>query len=152
MNNSIPTLVKTKDTADAAIDGLFGGMLAGLLMGLVIILAGILAGESPADLLGRFATGQTATPLAGSFVHLAVSSVYGVIFSLIVKVLPKRWLSVSPGWLVGLAYGALLLALAEGVLLPGLRSPLGELPWWVLAAGHAVYGLVLGVRTYPKKG
>jgi len=151
MQNHIPALAKTKDAGDAAIDGLFAGMLAGLLMELTIILAGLLAGETLTAVLERFATGQTVNPLAGSLAHLAVSSVYGVIFSLLIHELPRRWVGFWPGWLAGLLYGALLLLLAVSVLLPGLQSPLVELPWWVLAAGNAVYGLVLGFSTYPKR-
>ena len=151
MHSQISTLEKPKDAGEAAIDGLLGGMFAGLLMGLTILLTGLLAGETPTSVMERFTTGQAATPLSGSFAHLAVSSVYGVVFSVLVYGLPRRWLSIVPGWLAGLLYAALLLLLAVSVLLPGLQSPLNQLPLWVLAAGHAVYGVVLGQRVYPQK-
>jgi hypothetical protein len=82
--------------------------------------------------------------------HLAVSGVYGVGFSLLAGGIPRRIREQIPGWLVGLAYGALLLALAVNLLLPGLRSALGEQQLWIIGLGHAVYGIVLGIKAYPK--
>jgi hypothetical protein len=146
MGESNSILVRKSTASDAAIDGLFAGLIAGIFMILVIILGGLLAGEPPAEVLGRFSTGQAATPLAGGLLHLAVSGIYGVVFSLLVHWMPLGLRKRLPGWLVGLVYGALLLGLAVGVLLPGLRSPLAELPLWVLALGHGAYGLVLGLR------
>jgi hypothetical protein len=150
INKPVSTLVKTRDAGDAAIDGLFGGLLAGLFMAFVLVLAGLLAGEAPLTVLERFSTGQSSNPLAGSLLHLAVSSIYGLIFSLLVNSLPRRWLQVLPGWLAGVLFAMLLFLLAQSTLLPALRSPLSELPWWVMASGHLVYGLVLGGRAYPK--
>jgi hypothetical protein len=146
MSETKSPLIRKASTSDAVIDGLFAGLIAGVLMILVIILVGLLSGESPAGVLVRFSTGQTASPLAGGLLHLAVSGIYGGVFSLLVHWLPSGLRSRLPGWLAGLIYGVLLLGLAVTVLLPGLRSPLVELPWWTLGLGHIVYGLVLGMR------
>jgi hypothetical protein len=141
---------KDKTTGEAAVDGLLGGLIAGVLMILIFILAGLIAGETPAGVLERFATQESSTPLMGGLVHLAVSGIYGVIFSLLVFWLPVSILRCVPGWLCGLFYSFLLLVLAVNVILPGLRSPLQEMPLPTLAVGHLVYGLVLGRRVYPE--
>jgi len=150
MMEAQPIVIKSKSFEDAAIDGLFGGLIAGVLMILVLILAGLVTGDAPASVLARFHTGQAANPWSGSLIHLAVSGIYGVIFSLLVFLTPGKLIARLPGWLVGLVYGLLLLALALNVLLPGLRSALQEMPWGVLAVGHLVYGLTLGWRVYPE--
>ena len=150
MINSKPIRARARPASDAAIDGLFAGLAAGLLMGIVVILGGLLVGESPAAVLERFSTGHTTTPLSGGLMHLAVSVVYGIVFGLLAHALPSRVLRRLPGWLAGLLYGLLLLAVAVGALLPGLNSPLLEIPLWILALGHAVYGLVLGWRAYER--
>lgn len=138
--------MKAKIASDAAVDGLFAGLMAGVIMLLFLILAGLLIGEAPDDLLMRFATGQDPNPLTGGLIHLAVSGIYGGVFSLLIHALPNRLLDHLPGWLAGLLYGGALLLLAMNIILPGLRSPLQELPLGVLAAGHAVYGIILGWR------
>jgi hypothetical protein len=145
--NSKSASIKYDSLADRAIDGLFSGLLAGILMGVVMILGGILVGENPADLLQRFGTGSSPAPLQGGLIHLAVSGVYGVGFSLLFSAVPQRLRSRIPAWAAGLGYAVLLMVLAVNVILPGLHSALGELPVWVLAAGHTVYGLTLGWRT-----
>ena len=136
--------------ADRAIDGLFGGLLAGAVMGLVIILGWVLIGETPAVLLERSNPGQSITPVGGVLMHLAVSGVYGVGFSLLSSAIPRRLREQIPGWLAGLVYGGVLLSFAVNLLLPGLRSTLGEQPLWIIGLGHAVYGIVLGIRAYPE--
>jgi hypothetical protein len=143
---------KQVSIADRAIDGLFGGLAAGALMGVVMVLAGLLIGITPPEILQRFSSGQGDTPQAGALLHLSVSAVYGVIFSLLMSLLPPQAREIVPGWLAGLVYAGLLLALATGIILPGLRSPLGELPPWLLGLGHFVYGIVLGWRANPKSG
>ena len=146
MRETKSALIRKASASDAVIDGLFAGLIAGVLMILVIILGGLLSGESPASVLERFSTGQTASPLAGGLLHLAVSGIYGGFFSLLVQWMPAGLRRRLPGWLAGLIYGLLLLGLAVTVLLPGLRSPLVELPFWTLALGHLAYGLMLGLR------
>lgn len=141
---------KAQSASDAVIDGLMAGILAGVGMLGVIILAGLLAGISPADVLAKFGAGQTATPLTGVLVHLAVSGIYGAAFGMLINLLPVRLLGRVPGWLTGLVYGVILLFIGLGFLLPGLASPLAELPWWILGLGHGVYGLALGWRVIAR--
>ena len=81
--------------------------------------------------------------------HLAVSGIYGAIFGLLTYLMPRRLFVRTPGWLAGLIYSAVLLLVALGILLPGLISPLAELPTLSLALGHVAYGLVLGWRALP---
>jgi hypothetical protein len=125
-SDSIP--LKSQSLGEAASGGLINGLLAGAAMLAVLALGGLLTGEAPADLLARFSTGQTTTPAAGALLHLAVSGVYGAVFGLLIYLLPAAWLRRLPGWFSGLLYAAGLLLVAESVLLPGLESPLSELP------------------------
>jgi hypothetical protein len=145
--NSKYVSIKYDSPADRAIDGLFSGLLAGILMGVVMMLGGIVVGENPVDILQRFGTGQYSSPLQGVMIHLAVSGVYGVVFSLLYSAVPYRVRSRIPAWLAGLGYAMLLMVLAVNVILPGFNSALGELPVWVLGTGHAIYGIVLGWHT-----
>jgi hypothetical protein len=103
-------------------DAAIDGLFGGLIAGVLMILVLILTG---------LVTGDAPT-------------------SVLIFLTPGRLLARLPGWLVGLVYGLLLLALAMNVLLPGLRSALQEMPWGVLAVGHLVYGVVLGWRVYPE--
>jgi uncharacterized BrkB/YihY/UPF0761 family membrane protein len=141
---------KDRTLADRAIDGLFGGLLGGAVMVGVMVIAGMVIGENALHILERFGVGQATTPAAGAMNHLAVSAVYGVGFSLLTILLPRRTQQKIPAWLAGLIYGALLMLLAVNVILPGARSALAELPLWVIGVGHAVYGIVLGQWAFPR--
>lgn len=61
-----------------------------------------------------------------------------MVFSLLTTLIPWQIRERIPPRLVGLVYAALLLWLAVNILLPGLRSPLGERPMWVISLGHAI--------------
>lgn len=135
-------LVTDKTFGDSAVDGLLAGMAAGLVMAVVMAVVGLMQGEPVLTLLRRFAPGEEATALAGLLAHMAVSSVYGLVFALLRRSWPWR-----RGWpvpVVGLLYGIGLLLLAQTVLLRSSDLTLAELPAGVLVAGHVVYGLVLG--------
>jgi hypothetical protein len=143
----IPTSsISEKSFSDRVIDGLFGGLMAGLAMILVMVLTSLVFKQDPALMLASFSVGEVATPLNGMLVHLGVSGVYGAIFSILMSILPRAVRRMAPGWFAGLLYGALLLSIAIGLLLPGLQSPLADTPAGVLTAGHLIYGLVLGWR------
>jgi hypothetical protein len=75
---------------------------------------------------------------------VAVSAIYGLIFALLQRAMPRTWRVGALSVVAGIAYGLVLLALAQLVLLPSSASPLQALPPVVLAAGHVVYGLALG--------
>jgi hypothetical protein len=144
MMGSLITTDRTKNTSDVIIDGLFGGLAAGAVMAIMLGLTSFLINLAPVELFGRFSTGEIRAPITGLLLHLAVSSIYGAIFSLFAHWLPKALRRRLPAWLAGLIYATVLLFVALGVLIPGLQSPLSELPIWMLALAHAGYGLALG--------
>ena len=80
--------------------------------------------------------------------HLAVSSIYGMIYALVRRGARIDRLKL-PGWLAGLAYALMLWVVAVLVLLPAAKSLMLELPWVVFFCGHVAYGLVLGARQKP---
>jgi hypothetical protein len=73
--------------------------------------------------------------------------VYGVIWWLVLRVRQFQP-SLMTALVGGAAYGLLLEAAAQAILLPGSGSALGQLPMWQLALAHLVYGLVLGLLLY----
>lgn len=140
-----------KSTGDTAVNGLIAGILAGLSMTAYLVLAGLLNSISPAVMLGRFDPGMVGHWLTGTLAHLAVSAVYGVIFALLFAVVVRmRGPLLRFGWLLGLVYGLLLLALARGVLLPMTGSPLLQIGTVHLLIAHAIYGLLLGFEVSRK--
>jgi len=137
--------------SDTALDGLFGGLVAGLAMAVYLVIWGVLAGRGPGAVLGMFDPAMRGAALAGALTHLAVASVYGILFGLIWWVLRRPSLrrdsglrAAVPAWLVGAVYGLALLAVAKAVVLPAAGSPLGEIPTLHFALAHIVYGAVLG--------
>jgi hypothetical protein len=129
---------------DAAVSGLFGGLGAGALMAAFLALAGLLAGKGLGAYWSYFAIGEGAAPFQGLLAHLAVSGVYGILFSLGWRFAQGKRFSRVPGWMAGLVFGLLLWVLAQAVILPGTDSPLRLIPAGVLAVAHIVYGLALG--------
>jgi len=130
---------------DTAVDGLVAGILAGMSMAFYLVLTGLLTGLAPAVMLGRFDPGMSGGWLTGLLAHLAVSSIYGAIFALLLAAMV--WIRPSLvrfSWLMGLVYGLVLSAMARGVLLPMAGSPMLQISTVHLLIAHAVYGLVLG--------
>ena len=131
--------------SDWAIDGLIYGLAGGVAMFLGLAIFTLFSGGSPATLLERFSTNGSTTPLQGLLSHLAVSAIYGLLFGTLIWPVLRRFSSASwVGWLGGLAYAVFLLLLAQIAILPGVKSPLVQLPFWEWALGHGIYGLVLG--------
>jgi len=131
-------------TGDAAADGLLKGIVAGVVMVGYLVLMGLVVGEEPGTVLARFAPTGNTSVVTGTLVHLAVSAVYGALFGVGWHVARRRRLD-PPPWLAGLAYGVLLLAVAEAALLAGANSPLQEIPLVHFAAAHIIYGVSLGL-------
>ena len=128
-----------------AVDGLLYGLVGGMAMLVSLISFALLSGEAPRALLERFSAGDLTSPLQGVISHLAVSAIYGVLFGSLVWPVLRHFSSTKwMGWLGGLGYAVLLLALAQIAILPGVNSPLAQLPFWEWALGHGIYGLVLG--------
>lgn len=145
MSDAAQRTLRNKGVGDTAVDGLLAGILAGLVMAVYLILSGFFNGLSPAATLGRFDPSQQGGWLSGILAHLAVSAVYGVIFALLLALPVRRRPSLRHlGWLFGLAYGLILLALASGILLPVAGSPMLQFGTVHLALAHALYGVVLG--------
>jgi len=70
---------------------------------------------------------------------------YGLLFGALVWPVLRHFSSASwVGWFGGLAYAVVLLLLAQIAILPGVNSPLAQLPFWQWAFGHSIYGFVLG--------
>ena len=138
-------VVRQGTIGDLAVDGLFAGLGAGAAMAVYLVLAGLFAGVGPAEALARFSAVDGASALEGLLSHLAVSSMYGVLFGLLIYILSRRAGSLDRFLLVGLSYGVLLFLVAQYVVLPGTGSPLGETSVFHLAAAHILYGLVIGL-------
>lgn len=136
------TLPKRLHWGNVAVDGLIAGAIAGVPMLGYLLLT---SGAAPADLLNHFAANSlTPSPFIGLVGHLAVSAIYGMIFSLagrVLRISSRRILWVS----AGLVYGFSLFAVAEWVTLPALQSPLLDLPTVHWGAAHIIYGIVLGL-------
>lgn len=128
---------------DDIVDGLLRGAGAGLLMIAYVLLAGALTGESAAATLGRFDPASGGQALRGGLAHLATAAVYGAIFGAAWHAL-SPWRARLPGWLAGLAYSVLLLALANGVLLPWMAPALRGVPALHFFVAHLLYGILLG--------
>lgn len=128
---------------DAAVDGLLAGALAGALMAAYLVVVGLMQGEAMGAMLARFDPYAGVSPVVGLLTHLAVASVYGALFGLGWRVMARVWPQ-SLAWLAGLAYGLILLGLAQALLLPASASALRVIPLVHFAIAHAWYGLALG--------
>lgn len=136
-----------KSTGETAVDGLMAGMVAGLAMALVLALGGLFSGRQPLVTLGYFDPARVSNWLTGLLAHLAVSAIYGVVFTLLLRLV--GWIRpslLSQIWLWGLGYGLLLYGLASGVVFTAVANPLTQITAWQMGAAHLLYGLVLGLR------
>jgi hypothetical protein len=130
--------------SDTALDGLFGGLAGGVAMAAYLVIWGLMAGLGPGAVLGLFDARQAGVAMRGALTHLAVASVYGIVFGLIWWALQRGLRAIVPAWLVGIVYGLLLLLVARAVVLPAAGSALAEIPTLHFALAHAIYGAALG--------
>jgi uncharacterized membrane protein YagU involved in acid resistance len=131
---------------DAAVEGLLNGIFAGAVMAALVLAIQVLGGVAPLTALGYFDAGGNASPLVGLFTHVAVSGIYGVIFSLLMLMVGRMFgarMNFEMGLAFGIVYGALIFAMAEWIILPRTNSPLREMPVWAFGTAHLVYGIVL---------
>ena len=145
MTSKATSTYQQKSLGDTAVDGLLAGIGAGLVMALFLLLIGLLNGDSATAVFGRFDPGQNQQWLTGLVIHLAVSSIYGIVFGLLYLVLIRirpSWERLS--WLLGLAYGLLLYGVVQMALATGIDSGLVQFTAVTLLIAHAIYGLVLG--------
>ena len=133
--------------SELAVEGLFAGLLAGLAMAAWLAVTALIRVESLSDLFSGFYPAQAVTPLTGLLLHLAVSSVYGILFGLVWYLAsnlrhfaPSAWQAAASG----VGYGVVLFLLAWNILLPASASPLRQIPLWQFGFAHLVYGLILG--------
>ena len=135
-----------KSTGDTAVDGLVAGLAAGLAMALFLVLAGFISDRQPLVTLGYFDPARTGNWMTGLLAHLAVSAIYGVVFTLLLRLVV--WIRPSllrQVWLLGLGYGLLLYGLAAGVVLTAVTNHLTQIAAWQMGAAHLLFGLVLGL-------
>ncbi|MGW8226553.1 MAG: hypothetical protein ACWGOY_12500 [Anaerolineales bacterium] len=139
--------------SNLAVDGVIIGLLSGITMYVSLAALALFTGGTPVSLLERFSASGLTSPLQGLMSHLAVSAIYGALFGAVVWPVITRFTSHGwIGWIGGLTYGSFLFLLAQTAILPSINSPLGEIPNWQWALGHAVYGLVLGALFARKVG
>lgn len=131
--------------ADSVVDGLLHGMFAGSVMLALLVGMGNLLGKAPPALLSMLGAPDAASsPMQGALRHIAMSAVYGIVWSLLI-VLPVRRqrFAHSLNWrLVGVGYGVLLWSIALIVI--QYWTALSLLPWYALLIAHMVYGGTLG--------
>ena len=144
MIESKQLLYGERKLSDTALDGLFGGLAAGATMAVYLMLWDLVAGRGSGTVLGMFDPSERGVALTGALMHLALASVYGILFGLVWWALRRALHWSVPAWLAGAVYGLLLLAVAKVVVLPAAVSPLAEIPTLHFAVAHVTYGVVLG--------
>lgn len=148
MSNSQPLIRARSSIGDAAVDGLLNGVVAGVVMAIYLMVSGVLTGAGLAATLSAFDLGQGASPVRGALLHLAVAAIYGMVFSLIYRLI-ERGRSIGRGGsvIIGLAYGLLLWAITQIAFAAGINVALSSLPAVHFAIAHALFGIVLGWLT-----
>ncbi len=145
MTDGNKAMIREKTAGDVAVDGILAGVGAGVVSAVFLLVAGLVAGEGPGIVLARFDPALKGSALSGTLLHLGISAVYGALFATLYRPVVRRWPhALRLGWLLGLAYGFILLLLAEGTLQSGLNSGLMDVPAVQFAVFHLLYGLVLG--------
>ncbi|MCB0034158.1 MAG: hypothetical protein KDE51_09070 [Anaerolineales bacterium] len=139
--NTNPTTI-----GDTAVDGLLAGIGGGLLMMLFLIIATSFLSETPLTLLAKFDPSNGNSWLQGLLSHLAVSTIYGLLYAVGLVMLSFVWPAVKRlGWAIGLLFGLCLGLIGRGWLLPLTDSALLEIPAVLFMTAHLLYGLVLGI-------
>ncbi len=141
MENSSAHLKRQSSKSEMAVEGLFAGVLAGVAMLLYLLASGLLSGETAGIVLGRFSIQTPPNPLQGALLHLAVSTIYGMLFGIVYGLLGRR----LPAMGLALLYALAIYLLAILVLLPSAESPLLNITPVHFALAHLAYGLVLGL-------
>lgn len=135
-----------KGIGDTAIDGLLAGLGAGIVSFGFLLLAALLLGEKLQVIASRFDPRLEGDPFIGGLFHMAISTIYGVIFGLILSLIFQRRRRVSYlTWLLGLIYGLFLWLIAKTIFSTGLESQLATMPGNLFILFHLIYGLFLGI-------
>jgi hypothetical protein len=148
MDNSKSLLRAHSSIGDTAVDGLLHGVIAGVVMAIYLVLIGVMTGAGVAAMLSAFDLGQGTSPVRGALIHLAVSAIYGMAFSLLYRLI-GRGRSIGRGGSVisGVGYGLLLWLITQIAFAAGISVALNSLPALHLAVAHVIYGAALGWLT-----
>lgn len=145
MSNSQPLIRVRSSSGDAAVDGLLHGVGAGIVMVIYLIVIGVLTGAGLAATLSAFDLGQGTSPVRGALIHLAVAAIYGMLFSLIYRLIGHgRLIGRGGNVIIGLAYGLLMWLITQIAFATGINVALRSLPTVHFAVAHLAYGIVLG--------
>jgi hypothetical protein len=151
MTNSGQMARSNLTAGDAAVDGLFGGALAGIPMAVYAVVVWLLVDPGAGGKMGAFLAERDISFLNTLLLHLAISSVYGLVFSLGYNLFARAFSgSTRASILAGMGYGALLVALAHLVILPaGAGSQ--PLSFGLSVPAHLIYGTVLGYLVHRSR-
>ena len=145
MDNSKSLVRARSSIGDAAVDGLLNGAIAGVVMAIYLLVFGVAAGAGLAATLSALDLGQGTSPVRGALIHLAVAAIYGMVFSLIYRLLGHgRSIGRGGNVIIGLAYGLLLWLITQVAFVAGINVALSSLPTVHFAMAHALFGLTLG--------
>jgi hypothetical protein len=148
MSNSQPLIRARSSIGDAAVDGLLNGVVAGVAMAIYLVISGVLTGMGLVATLSAFDLGQGTSPVRGALIHLAMAAIYGIVFSLLYRLLGRRRsIGRSGNVMIGSAYGLLLWLITQIAFTAGINIALSSLPTVHLAVAHVIYGAVLGWLT-----
>jgi hypothetical protein len=135
---------KKKKISDLAVDGFIAGILSGMAMGVVLFLGEWILGGMAGEFLNLFSPFANYPLVSGGLVHLAVSSIYGLVFGLVVFLVYKILRGRLPLAVLGLVYGLVLFFLAQTAFVTGIGSALQAIPGWLFLLAHLMYGGLLG--------
>jgi Family of unknown function (DUF6789) len=145
MRNSQPLIRARSSIGDAAVDGLLNGAMAGVVMAIYLMVSGVLAGIGVAAILSAFDLGQGTSPVRGALIHLAVAAIYGMVFSLIYRLIARRRPIGRGGTIsLGVTFSMALWLIMQMAFAAGITVALSSLPAVHLAAAHLAYGATLG--------
>jgi hypothetical protein len=145
MSNSQPLIRARSSIGDAAVDGLLNGVVAGIVMAIYLVISGVLTGTGLGVTLSAFDLGQGTSPVRGALIHLAVAAIYGMVFSLLYRLIGRgRSIGRGGNVMIGLAYGLLLWLITQITFAAGINVMLNSLPAVHFAVAHGIYGMTLG--------
>lgn len=148
MSNSQPLIKVRSSSGDAAVDGLLHGVGAGIVMAIYLMGINLLMGTGVAATLSAFDLGEGTSPVRGALIHLAVAAIYGMLFSLIYRLIGRgRSIGRGGNSAIGLGFGLLMWLITQLAFAAGINVALSSLPAAHFAVAHGVYGLMLGWLT-----
>ncbi len=148
MDNSKSLVRARSSSGDAAVDGLLNGVIAGVVMAIYLLSFGVAAGAGLAATLSALDLGQGTSPVRGALIHLAVAAIYGMVFSLIYRLIGRRKPIGRGGTMImGVTFSLVLWLITQIAFAAGINVALYSLPAAHLAVAHVMYGAALGWLT-----